>query len=162
LCWTWIDQLYYAVITLVTIGYGDVTPHSRAGKTLAAFLVGLGVFSFTTLIAELSEMGKAKALGAEKTLRERIQELNEVIEQDNDGVVSPEEYVIFNLKKMNKVDDETLSLLDAQFKTLDADGSGELDADDIAMLTKACAKMEAQERAAAAAGASPKKSTATR
>ena len=63
-------------------------------------------------------------------------ELNEVIEQDDDGTVSPEEYIIFNLKKMGKVDDETIELLKDQFKALDADGSGELDADDITMLQK--------------------------
>lgn len=58
--------------------------------------------------------------------------------QDDDGTVTPEEYIIFNLKKMGKVDDETLALLRDQFLALDADGSGELDADDIRMLTEAC------------------------
>ena len=74
----------------------------------------------------------------------------QVIEQDDDGTVSPEEYVIFSLKKMGKVDDETLELLRDQFKALDADGSGELDADDIVMLTKACHAMEATPAAAPA------------
>ena len=44
---------------------------------------------------------------------------------------------------MGKVDTETLNLLRDQFNALDADGSGELDMDDIAMLTKACAQLEA-------------------
>ena len=33
-CWSWIDQLYWATMTLVTIGYGDVAPHSRAASSL--------------------------------------------------------------------------------------------------------------------------------
>ena len=35
-CWSWIDELYYAVITYATIGYGDVTPKSKAGKLFGA------------------------------------------------------------------------------------------------------------------------------
>lgn len=83
-------------------------------------------------------------MGADKTLQQRLEELNEVIEQDDDGTVTPEEYVIFSLKKMGKVDDDTITLLRDQFKALDADGSGELDATDIELLTKACAAMEGE------------------
>lgn len=31
-CWTGIDSFYYSIITLSTIGYGDVTPHSIWGQ----------------------------------------------------------------------------------------------------------------------------------
>jgi len=150
-CWSWIDELYYAVITFVTIGFGDVSPKTKGGKILGAFIVTLGVFCFTTLLAELAEIRHAKRLGAEKTLRQRLEELMEVVEKDDDGKVSPEEYIIFNLKKMGKVDDETLALLKDQFKALDADGSGELDADDIHMLTKACDALDAAGAGANAA-----------
>ena len=187
-CWTWIDQIYYAVITFCTIGFGDVTPHSKAGKLLGAVLVAFGVFCFTTLLAvcaaraaphgrrptpssrapprqshcprprprrlrrmlvvsqELVEFKNSQRLGADKTLAQRLEELREVILQDNDGTVSPEEYIIFNLKKMGKVDDELLLLLRDQFNTLDADGSGELDESDINMLSSAAAKVEAVKR----------------
>ena len=49
------------------------------------------------------EIKQAKRLGAEKTLRQRLAELHEVIDQDDDGTVSVDEYIIFNLKKMGKV-----------------------------------------------------------
>ena len=140
----------------MTIGYGDQVPHSKGGKLFASVLVTMGVFCFTTLLAELVEIRQSKRLGAEKTLRERLVELTEVIEQDNDGTVTPEEYVIFSLKKMGKVDEETLALLKDQFAALDADGSGELDAQDISMLTDACDLIEAK---AAAAPPSPSPAT---
>eukprot|EP00900_Chrysochromulina_parva_P001797 jgi/Chrpa1/11618/Chrysochromulina_OHIO_Genome00004283-RA len=142
-CWTWVDEFYYGVITFLTIGFGDVSPHTKGGKALATLLVMMGVFSFTTLLAELNDISQAKRLGADKTLQQRLDELNEVIEQDDDGKVTTEEYIIFNLKKMGKVDDDTISLLRDQFKALDADGSGELDADDIKLLSQAAAQVAA-------------------
>jgi len=137
-CWSWVDELYYGVITMLTIGYGDVSAHTKGGKLLSAFLVIFGLLAFTILLAELNELQQAKRLGAEKTLPERIFELREVIEQDNDGTVTADEYIIFTLKKMGKVDDDTLGLLREQFTALDADHSGCLDVADIDMLEKAC------------------------
>ena len=44
----------------------------------------MGVFCFTTLLAEIVEIRQAKRLGAEKSLRERLEELKEVIDQVSD------------------------------------------------------------------------------
>ena len=44
--------------------------------------------------------------------------------------------------RWRQVDDETIDLLKDQFKALDADGSGELDREDVTMLTKACDTLE--------------------
>lgn len=43
--WTWLDSLYFSVITLTTIGYGDFSPQSVEGKifTLFYILIGIGM-----------------------------------------------------------------------------------------------------------------------
>ena len=61
---------------------------------------------------------QAEKMGADKTLLMRLTELNEVIEADDDGTVSESEYILFNLRKMGKVDMDTITLLREQFKTL--------------------------------------------
>ncbi len=53
--WRWLDSLYFAVVTLTTVGYGDLYPQTDAGKLFTIFyiLVGLGILgSFIALIAE--------------------------------------------------------------------------------------------------------------
>lgn len=43
--WSWIDCVYFSVITLTTVGYGDITPQTDAGKLFTIFyiIVGLGM-----------------------------------------------------------------------------------------------------------------------
>lgn len=39
----WVDSFYFCTITLTTIGYGDIVPHTEAGKIFTTFYVILGV-----------------------------------------------------------------------------------------------------------------------
>ena len=43
--WSWVDSMYFSVITLTTIGYGDISPQTDGGKifTIVYILVGLGI-----------------------------------------------------------------------------------------------------------------------
>ncbi|MGB1449756.1 MAG: potassium channel family protein [Flavobacteriaceae bacterium] len=43
--WSWIDSLYFSIITLTTIGYGDFSPQTTLGKlfTIAYIIVGVGM-----------------------------------------------------------------------------------------------------------------------
>ena len=35
-------SIYWAIVTMTTVGYGDITPQTPAGQTLAAFIMILG------------------------------------------------------------------------------------------------------------------------
>ena len=40
---TWLNSFYFCTITLTTVGYGDITPHTNAGKLFTIFYVIVGV-----------------------------------------------------------------------------------------------------------------------
>ncbi len=43
--WDWIDCLYFSVVTLTTVGYGDIVPRTTEGKlfTIVYIILGLGI-----------------------------------------------------------------------------------------------------------------------
>lgn|SRR6056300_458406 len=48
--WTFLDALYFSAITLTTIGYGDFTPQTDAGKIFTIIYIGLGVGLILTFV----------------------------------------------------------------------------------------------------------------
>ena len=49
--WSWLDSLYTMVVTLGTVGYGDFTPATDAGKifVMGLVIIGLGVISYSAV-----------------------------------------------------------------------------------------------------------------
>ena len=43
--WTWFESLYFSVITLTTVGYGDFSPQTTGGRafTIVSVMLGLGI-----------------------------------------------------------------------------------------------------------------------
>jgi voltage-gated potassium channel len=66
------DAVYWAVVTLSTVGYGDITPQTTGGRfvTLALIISGLGVISFFTSIIVASFSEKMEGLRENRTYAE--------------------------------------------------------------------------------------------
>jgi len=69
------DGLWWAFVTLTTVGYGDVVPITSGGRIVAVLTMVFGITLYSLMIANLTyfveEMGKKKAEGAEAEAAKR-------------------------------------------------------------------------------------------
>jgi potassium channel subfamily K len=129
-----VDGFYWSIITLTSVGYGDITPSDDAGLafTLVYAIVGVAVFGeclgrFLQLWVEMEDERKVQAFIEKGVTRQTIKE----IDGDGDAQVDRAEFLQYMLVNMNKAQHEDIEMINALFDSLDADGSGVLDMDDI-------------------------------
>lgn len=69
-----LDALYFTIVTVGTVGYGDIHPSTPAGKALAILVIMVGVGTFVGAIANIAE-----AVIYRREKQERLEKLNMVI-----------------------------------------------------------------------------------
>ena len=83
------DDFYFVVVTLTTVGYGDITPHTYNEKIIVIMLIIVGIFIFSTITAAISSFlterlledddGDIKA-DIENTITEKFEPLQKELE----------------------------------------------------------------------------------
>jgi voltage-gated potassium channel len=76
--WRFLDAFYFSVVSMATVGYGDLTPETALGKIFAmAFLmIGIGVFVLTVstiaqaILRDLPVLDRREASKNEQESRE--------------------------------------------------------------------------------------------
>ena len=53
--WRWLDSLYFCVMTLATVGYGDFSPHTPLGKIFTMGYVFIGIGLLVAVFTRLAE-----------------------------------------------------------------------------------------------------------
>lgn len=53
--WRWLDSLYFCVITLATVGYGDFSPQTDAGKIFTMLYIFIGIGLLIAVFTRLAE-----------------------------------------------------------------------------------------------------------
>lgn len=74
--WSWIDSLYMAVITLSTVGFGEIESLSPAGRIFTVLFIGVGVGATLyslALLAELVVEGRIKDTVRKELMMRRIE-----------------------------------------------------------------------------------------
>lgn len=55
--WGWVDAYYFSVVTMATVGYGDLAPATDLGKIGATVLIFLGIGTLAVLVQQIAEQG---------------------------------------------------------------------------------------------------------
>jgi voltage-gated potassium channel len=74
------DAIYLVVTTISTVGYGDITPKTKAGRCFTVFLIifGVGILFYTwTLAVSLVVEGRMKDIFGRREMKKRIGKLNQ-------------------------------------------------------------------------------------
>ena len=68
----WVDAFYFCVVTLATVGYGDIVPTTPSGKIFTSFyiLIGFGLIAAfaTTLSKHVMARRKYRTITHQKTI----------------------------------------------------------------------------------------------
>jgi len=99
---TLFEAVYWSIVTISTVGFGDITPITQEGRVVAMFVIvaGIGVFSFTTSLIVTSFTEKLDEIKDTKVIDDiaKIKEFYLICGYDN---VAKE--VAKELSKNNKV-----------------------------------------------------------
>jgi len=160
---TWISSFYMSVITVTTVGFGDLTPKSRLGRACAIPWMLLGVVATAFFLQSVSNYigGVHKEKEAESHLRRTAESLDtrqasiESLEEINQGLfnafdvakagrLTKAEYTRYVLVQRGYLPIEVLKQIDDQFDRIDVAGRGSISLD---MIQEAATRLEHQTAA---------------
>jgi len=97
------DALWWAVITITTVGYGDYTPVSPLGRIIATIVMFSGIGIVVTLVTVIAQKrveraqerlksktnGKARVLANEMkaTIQNKVERIEKLTEEEFDGLM---------------------------------------------------------------------------
>ena len=83
--WRYLDAVYFSAETMTTVGFGDITPHTDAGKIFTIFFmftgVGIALYGLSLIAAHfveareefwLQRLGRIKIRSRTQTFRDKI------------------------------------------------------------------------------------------
>lgn len=135
---TFADAFYMSVVTLTTVGFGDLHPVSPFGRVFGTLWMVLGVAAFARMVtacAPLVHPATHKLQKLDKYMLQRIFESDPLLSfRKTDGVekIGKSDFVLFMLCDLGMVDKESVSSLGENFDELDATGDGWLTEEDCA------------------------------
>ncbi len=102
------QSIYWAVITLASVGYGDISPITPAGRAMTIVLafIGIGIFAIPAALLSSAFSDQLKM--------DRESLVNKLFDMLADGDIDEEEakYIKSESKRLHRIDDEVKVLID--------------------------------------------------
>jgi len=133
--WTFAESFYFASMTVLTIGYGDLTPTTQAGRLFCIFYIpmALGVLCATyKVVSELREtVDMNSLLRAPRKLLEKLGGIETNSQRHGRSFRVSEIEFLTNQLEASGVESDLIELFREQFSVMDRNGKGYLDQQDI-------------------------------
>jgi voltage-gated potassium channel Kch len=84
------DYFYFVIVTLTTVGYGDITPQTYNEKILTMILILIGIVIFSTITASISSYLTDNMIESED---DGIDEVKKSVEEKSERILSELESV---------------------------------------------------------------------
>eukprot|EP00941_MAST-03F_sp_MAST-3F-sp1_P001767 g1767.t1 len=143
------NSLWWGIVTLTTVGYGDVSPVTPLGKFIGALtsFIGIGMFALPTglisseFLSEITEKERNRIFNLIKEMRYVV--VNEVrnldgnkaaftkIDTNKDGYIDRLEWLEFCLETLGKVDASLLEKIHLEFDAIDGSENNLVNVDEL-------------------------------
>jgi voltage-gated potassium channel len=87
--WSYLDSFYYSAVTAATVGFGDFTPKTDAGKLLTVFYMFCGIGLLVALLTRFAEALIHSERENQERLHVRLSRAREKIAGGDAGAVQP-------------------------------------------------------------------------
>lgn len=61
--WSWVDSIYFSVVAITTVGFGDLSPSTDASKIFTVAYILVGISLITTYLNARLKVRAAKHIG---------------------------------------------------------------------------------------------------
>lgn len=107
------DDFYFVIVTLTTVGYGDIIPKTFNEKIISLILIVIGIFVFSTITAAISSFLTDRLLGEDdeefinaisESLDDRFENVNNELKavREENKILRDEIYELKRLIEKNK------------------------------------------------------------
>jgi len=121
---SWADCVYMSVITLTTVGFGDVSPKSTWGRLIAVFWMLFGVLSSANLVEAIGTFIQKAFKESDKKTNNRL--AFDDLDHAGTGRISKAQFLAWMLVKEGYVKRENIKLFFSLFDKMDANHNGKI------------------------------------
>jgi hypothetical protein len=121
---TWPSAFYMSIITLTTVGYGDISPRSHLGRAVAVVWMIFGVLAVGNWIKGISDFLAESQHGSHEDTQQIDHHVFDLIDKSGDGSLSKSEYVNYVLIKYGMVTENDLDMIESQYEEIDVMQTG--------------------------------------